>query len=323
MPNAHLVRGRAYAALAASGVLFGTGFVFGKLAFAELSVSHTVLYRFVFGGLGLLPIMWRREGRTALRASVSHLPTFVTAAVVGVPVQFLVQYGGLARTTVSHASLMIGTLPVLLAAAAAIFRQERVSALGWAALVVSTIGAALIALSASRAGVAHGPTLRGDLLVVASMFAAITWVLLSKRLMHVRGGQSSAGISAVVILAGTLVLVPWVWLTAGPPPVHLRPGTWAAVISQGLLCTTAATLLWNYGLARVDASIAGVFVNIEPVTGALLGVALFHELLGLGAVAGGLLVIGGTLVVSLGHAARPVGATTSDAAPDDARHRVA
>lgn len=314
---------RAHVALAASGVLFGTGFVFGKLAFTELSVSHTILYRFVFGSLGLLPIMWRREGKTALRAALSHLPTFVVAAVIGVPVQFLVQYSGLARTTVSHASLMIGTLPVLLAAAAGIFRQERVSALAWVALVVSTVGATLIALSASHAGAARGPTLAGDLLVVASMFAAITWVLLSKRLMHVRGGQSSAGVSAVVIIAGTLVLVPWVWLTAGPPPIHLRPATWAAVICQGLLCTTAATLLWNYGLSHVDASIAGVFVNIEPVTGTMLGVILFHDLLGISAVAGGLLVIAATLFISLGDSAGATSAVGGKGSLDDVRHRVA
>lgn len=298
MTDRHDGRAGAYVALAAAGVLWGTGFVFGKWALTELSVSHMILYRFVFGTLGLLPILWRSEGRTALSASLSDLPTFVSAAVIGVPIQFLVQYEGLARTTVSHASLMVGTLPVLLAVAAALFAHERMSKVAWTALVASSVGAALIALSAARGGDSRGPTLGGDMLVVASMIAAIAWVLLSKRLMHLRGGQSPAGITAVVVAAGTIVLVLWVTMTVGWPPTHLSLGTWGAVIAQGLLCTTAATLLWNWGLARVPASAAGVFVNLEPLVGALLGVALFGDVLGWAAVVGGALVVGSTLLLS-------------------------
>jgi hypothetical protein len=42
------------------------------------------------------------------------------ASVLGVPVQYLVQFKGLSLTTVSHASLMVGTLPMLLAIAAVV-----------------------------------------------------------------------------------------------------------------------------------------------------------------------------------------------------------
>ena len=47
------------------------------------------------------------------------------AAALGVPVQFLLQFHGLVRTTVSHASLMVGAMPVMLAFAAAIFAGEK------------------------------------------------------------------------------------------------------------------------------------------------------------------------------------------------------
>jgi EamA-like transporter family protein len=68
------------------------------------------------------------------------------ASFLGVPVQFLVQFYGLSLTTVSHAALMVGTMPVLLALAASLFTQERLDAVGWVALVGSTIGVALIVL---------------------------------------------------------------------------------------------------------------------------------------------------------------------------------
>jgi drug/metabolite transporter (DMT)-like permease len=45
-------------------------------------------------------------------------------------------------------------------------------------------------------------------------------------------------------------------------------------IGQGLLDTASTTLLWNWGLKRVPASQAGIFVNLEPLVGAILGVSL-------------------------------------------------
>ena len=49
----------------------------------------------------------------------------VLGSVSGVSLQFLVQFAGLRWTTVSHASLMVGTLPMLLALSSALFLHER------------------------------------------------------------------------------------------------------------------------------------------------------------------------------------------------------
>jgi drug/metabolite transporter (DMT)-like permease len=54
----------------------------------------------------------------------------------------------------------------------------------------------------------------------------------------------------------------------------------------------------NWGLARVPASQAGVFLNFEPVVGAILGVLLLHDVLGHYSIIGGLLVIGSAIYVA-------------------------
>src|ERR1700739_870108 len=131
-----------YGACALAGGLWGTGFFFGRLAMNEMSVEHMVLYRFLFACLGLLPIALLN--RVAFTRSEIRL--LLISSFFGVPLQFLMQFHGLDRTTVSHAALMVGTMPVLLAAAAVMFAGERLDLLGWAALVASTIGAALIVL---------------------------------------------------------------------------------------------------------------------------------------------------------------------------------
>ena len=286
---------RAFAALATAGCLWGTGFLFGKWALTELSVRQYVLYRFVFASIGFAPITWRAMRNVETRIARQDYSLIFVAALLGVPVQFLIQFAGLARTTVSHASLMVGALPVLLAAGSALFAHEKVTKGRWAALFASMIGAGLIAFGASSGE--GQASLSGDLLVVLSLFTAIAWILITQALMK-SGRYSPVAASAYVITAGTLLLVVWVLATEGFPPIHLSARTWMCVLASGILATTVTTYLWNWGLSRVPASQAGVFLNLEPVVGALLGVLVLHDVLGSYSILGGILVIGAAIFVA-------------------------
>jgi len=275
-------------ALATAGSLWGTGFFFGKIALGEMSVTAMVLFRLLFACAGLLPFLFFDRPRFAGR----EWGWVVAAAVFGVPVQFLVQFEGLSLTTVSHASLMVGTLPIFLAIAAVLFSGERLHLGGWVALVASTTGAGFIALSGKSTGQA---SVRGDLLVVLSMLAAIAWILISKRLMR---RHSAVTVTAYVYWIGTVILAAVVVPVWGVPAVHYSSRAWFAVAEQGLLVTAGTTLLWNWGLQRVPASQAGIFVNMEPLVGAILGVFVLHEILGQMAIAGGALIIAGAVYFS-------------------------
>ena len=141
-----------YGACALAGCLWGTGFYFGRLALNEMSVESMVLYRFAFASLGMLPVMLfhaRNQGLGGLRLTGPEVRVLLIASVFGVPIQFLLQFHGLVRTTVSHASLMVGAMPVMLAVAAAMFAGEKLDGLGWVALCGSTVGAALVTLGGS------------------------------------------------------------------------------------------------------------------------------------------------------------------------------
>ena len=291
-------KNRAFVALAASGILWGTGFIFGKWALEELSVGHMVLYRFLFAAVGFSPAVWRGMRRAETRIARRDLSLILSAALLGVPIQFLIQFAGLARTTVSHASLMVGNLPVLLAAGSALFAHERVTSRRWAALVVSTLGAALIAFGASTGEAGSKASVGGDLLVAVSLIGGVAWILLSQRLMRT-GRYSSVSASAYVMTIGALMVAAWVIPSEGFPPVHLSALTWISVAASGLLATTVTTYLWNWGLGRVPASQAGVFINLEPVIGAVLGVALFGDLFGPYGVLGGVLVVGAAVFVAM------------------------
>ena len=266
-------------------MLWGCGFFFGKIALVEMGVGSMVLYRFLFAALGLLPLLiTHRPGLNA-----AEWRTLLIASFLGVPLQFLLQFRGLSLTTVSHASLMVGTMPVILAVGATLFAHERLHALGWWALAVSTIGAALIALGGHHAALAGGPSLAGDLLVVLSLVIALGWILLNKKLMQ---RHSAIVITAYGVAAGTVMLAVFVPLAYGMPPVYgISLRAWVALAASGLLCTATTTLLWNWGMTQVPASQAGVLLNMEPLIGSLLGVLILHEHLGGWAYVGGMMIL--------------------------------
>lgn len=281
-----------YTACALAGALWGCGFFFGKIAFSQLGVGHFVLYRFLFACAGLLPMI------KTPRFSRHEWKLLLAASFLGVPLQFMIQFQGLKLTTVSHAALMVGTMPVVLAIGATMFTHERLDPKGWLALVGSTVGIALIVLSGAH-GVIGGGNLWGDLLVVCSLVVALAWVLVNRYLMTL--GHSPLSVTSWGLLAGTVMLSVWVLSINGPPPVRgISFQVWLAVAASGLLSTAASTLLWNWGIHRVPASRAGVFLNIEPALGSLLGVAILGDRLGPGAWAGGALIIAAAAVVTTG-----------------------
>ena len=300
-----------YGACFIAGCLWGTGFYFSRLALNEMSVEYMVLYRILFACLGVLPVAlvcrWRFSG--------AELRTLLLSAAFGIPISCLIQFSGLARTTVSHASLMVGAMPVMLGVAATLFAGERLDRIGWMALFASTIGAALLTMGGSHGAHTRGqPSLTGDLLVLVSLLAALAWILLSKKLMLT---HSPSVVSAYTILVGGAMLLPWVlgpWLltpltharVAPPPFAAISWTAWGALAFSGLFCTAVTTLLWNWGIHHVPASRAGVFLNIEPALGSWLGVQLLGEHLGAFAwVGGGLILAAAVTLTTRGHESEP------------------
>jgi len=281
-----------FAACCLASAFWGCGFFFGKIALNEMGVGAMVFYRFLFATIALSPLLFTHRPNLNRREWL----ILAGASFLGVPLQFLIQFYGLSLTTVSHASLMVGTMPVILAVGAAVFAHERLDRTGWIALAASTLGAALIALSGtSKAG--QGPTLAGDLLVVLSLVIALFWILGNKQLME---RHSAIVITAYGTTLGTLMLcVIGPVLFARLPLHHISGAAWGALIASGFLCTATTTLLWNWGLTQGPASQAGILLNMEPLVGSLLGILILGEHLGPTAWAGGAMILAAAAILTL------------------------
>jgi drug/metabolite transporter (DMT)-like permease len=123
--------------------------------------------------------------------------------------------------------------------------------------------------------------------------------------------RDAMAVPAVTVVVAAATILPIALLLHGAPPLTLSPAAWSGIAGQGLLSTLLATVAWNYGAARIGSAAAGVFINIEPLVGAALGIGLFGDPAGVTIVLGGLLILIGSVVTVLGE--RPGGTTLAEA----------
>jgi drug/metabolite transporter (DMT)-like permease len=248
--------------------------------------AHVTLLRFSLASAALLPYALLKGVWPGRR----DLPLFLLVGFLTVPATFLVQFWGLSLTGATVAALIVGCGPPMVAYFAHLFLGERLGKIGWTAVGASTIG---VALAVARPGASNDWL--GDALVLLSLLAVVGWVLLGKRLGD---GYPPVSATAWTLTFGTFALAPVALLWEGVPRFDLTLLGWASVLVLGLGCSAATYALWNWGVARVPASRAGVYLNLEPLVGALLGVLILGEPWGPGTVVGGALIIGAAVVVS-------------------------
>ena len=199
-------RRHAVAALIAAGLLWGTTVPLSKLALQWLSPGWLTAVRF---GLAAAVLLVAARGRGLRRA---FTPAVLAAGALGYGGSVLLQNAGISRTSVTHAALLIGAVPVLVAIIAAVWHRTVARPLAWFGFTVSLGGIGLI----TAGGGGGGTTLAGDGLVLASLVLSATVTVAQGRLLT---GRDPVAVTAVQFLGAALGALPVAALTEGAPTV--------------------------------------------------------------------------------------------------------
>jgi O-acetylserine/cysteine efflux transporter len=277
-------RRTAVAALAAAGLLWGTTVPLSKLALEWLPPGWLTVVRF-----GLAAAVLLAAGRSRARAAWS--PAVLAWGAVGYGGSILVQNAGIARTSVSHAALLVGATPVLVAVIAAVRHRQVARPVAWTGFAVSFLGVALVA-----AGGTGGTTLAGDGLVLASLLLSASFTVAQARLVV---GRDPVAVTAVQLLAAALAALPVAAVTEGVPTLTGDAPALLAAAGLALVGTLAPFTLFTQAQARVSPEIAGAFLNLEPLVGVAAGAAVFGDPVGPAQAAGGTAVLAGIVLSSL------------------------
>ena len=216
----------------------------------------------------------------------------LTAGALGYGGSVMVQNAGIGRTSVTHAALLIGAVPVLVAIIAAVWYRAVARPVAWFGFAVSLGGVGLVTTGSGGGGA----TMAGDGLVLVSLLLSATVTVAQGRLL---AGRDPVAVTAVQFLGATLGSLPIAVVTEGVPAAPAGAGVVLAVVALALAGTLAPFTLFAFGQSRVSAEVAGAFLNLEPLVGAIAGVVAFGDPVGLVQVAGGLAILAGIALSSL------------------------
>lgn len=265
-------------ALAAAGTLWGLNVPLTKLALGWLGPGWLTVARFLVAA-PVLGVVGRRGLREALT------PAILVSGAIGFGAVILLQNAGIERTSVCHAAMIVGAIPVLVALIAAGLGEAATRPLTWAGYAVALMGIAFVAGAGGG-----GASPRGDLLVLGSAVLSAGFIAAAPRLLAER---NAASVTAVQFAGGALVALPVAVTTGGVPhgPTAIVPAV--ALAALALAGTPLPFWLFAFGQARVPAELAGAFLNLEPVVGAAAGWLALGEPAGIGQLIGVAAVLAG------------------------------
>lgn len=268
-------------ALTAAGVIWGSSVALSKLSLGWLDPSWLTALRVSVAAL-VLAVIGRRQLRRALNRRVA------LAGAVGYGLALLLQNAGIAQTSVSHAAIIVGGLPAVVAVISAGLGYGRTTRLVWLGYGVALLGIVLVA----RGG-GGGATTSGDALVFISMLLSSALIVVQPRLLE---GQDPAAVTAVQFGAAAVVSLPVALLSGGLPGAPVSASPLIAFIALALVGTVVPFWLFAHGQKETSAELAGAMVNIEPLVGAIIGWIGFGDPVGVCQLLGATALIAGILL---------------------------
>lgn len=280
-------RARVIGALLAVQVFFGLHYLAAKLVLAEIPPLTWATLRVGAAALLMAPLPFLLGRKVPSRPR--DLAGIAACALFGVVINQVCFIEGLARTTVTHSSIINTTIPVGTLAFAVLLGRERLTGGKVVALGLALAGVLLVLRPWQPA--AGTPTLAGDLLTLTNSLSYAFFLVISKRVLHGNDALASTSLLLAFGAAGIFTL--------GAPglsrfdPVTVSARTWALAAFVVVFATVGAYLLNFWALARADSSVVALFVYLQPLIASTLSFVALGERPPLAVLAGGGLIFAG------------------------------
>ncbi|MEW6638733.1 MAG: DMT family transporter [Actinomycetota bacterium] len=249
----------------------------GQVALLRLLVASAVLAVYAVAVRMRLP-------------EVRDLPAVALGGFLGFTVYHVALNYGEVTVSSGPAALLVNTAPIFTALLATAFLGERLRPLGWAGMVVSLVGAALIGAGEGE-GLSFAP---GTFLILLSALSVSVYLVLQRPYLTKYGALS---FTAYAIWAGTffaLVFLPGLSVAVAAAP----PSTTLAMVYLGLFPTAVAYVTYAHAMSRLSASRGASFLYLVSPLAFVIAWLWLGEVPTLLSVAGAVVVFAGVVIVN-------------------------
>ncbi|MFM8745926.1 MAG: DMT family transporter [Aestuariivirga sp.] len=220
----------------------------------------------------------------------------IIAALAGnLGYQVLAAYG-MQGVPASWTGLIFGLEPVFIALFAVLLAGERLTPWLVAGICVALLGTAALMLGSTL-------TPSGDVSLLGLLLVTLSTMGWGIYTVVIRPASRKYGALPVACLAIAISALPMPLFVRADLPqtlVAMDATAWLAVGFVVVFATFMSTALWNYALAHMESSIAGMFLYVQPVVAALGGVLLLGERITWPLLLGGGLIILGVAIAQFG-----------------------
>jgi drug/metabolite transporter (DMT)-like permease len=245
----------------ASTIFLASSDAAAKLLAASIPAIEIVWLRYLSFCLIMLPIVLIGGLQDVLRP---RRPGLLVLRGFGLLVSALLFVSSLKYLPIAAATAIVFVAPVFVTALSVPFLGERVGPHRWAAALIGLIGVLVIVRPGTSAF---------DIAAVLPICSALVWaftLILTRKMGGADGPVATLAFAAVIGLAATSIMVPFVWV---PPTMQ--------AVAMGAFVGLASTAgHWMVVLAyrQADASVLATFSYSQLVWASLLGVLLFDTL---------------------------------------------
>lgn len=275
----------AYFALGFGIICIGFSPIFVKLANVPGEIS--AFYRMLIAGTVIIP-WWLIRG---LKKIEFKLLLLVITGGVFFAIDLIMWNSALLLTSAATSTFLANSAPIWVGLGAFIIFKEKLSIKYWAGLFVAIIGMiVLVGIDFIR----NTEFNSGDILsIIAALFYA-SYLLSTQKARSKMDTLSFMAISLISSIAVMLVYA----LHTGTPLSGYSSDTWYYLSGLGLISHMGGWLSINYALGHLKVASVSVSLLSQSIVAAILSVFILGEVLVVGQILGGLLILSGIYFVN-------------------------
>lgn len=258
---------RPHAALLLVNILYGAGYSIARIplngyitpgVFIAIRVSISIILFTVFAALYLKnPFYIERK----------HIPRFIACGIFGVAINQICFFEGLSRTSEMNASLLMILTPILILVMAFVLKEISFSWLRILGVSLGCMGAYIIMRGKGAAYTMSSKGFYGDIFILINAFSYSLYLVLVKKLMRT---YEPLKVILFVFIIG------WIPVLAYATPqvdaiqwYAFTPIVWLSILFISVFVTFLVYLLNIYAIHKSDATLAGIYIYVQPLFAAL------------------------------------------------------
>jgi len=274
-----------------AGIFWGIIGVFSK-TLSELgftSIDNSAIR------LVVAAIVFSLINRKHLKINLRDWWMFALLGIASVFFMTFVYFEAIKYTSISVASILLYTAPIMVTVMSCIFFHEKMSVLKITTLILTFTGIVMISgydpsINLSAIGIFYG---------LMSGFSYSLYSIIGKFVLKKYSSESTTTYAFIFAALAAVIICDFSSFANTFSAVENKAFLILMLLGTGVFTAVIPYTLYTIGLKHIPAGKASVLASVEPLTATLVGVMFYSEKLGFVSILGIVLILGSVIMLSV------------------------